>query len=457
MKTILDELTGCDDTVALPIRRLGHVRPLDGLRGIAVSAVFLVHLYSPIFGGGGWGVDLFFVLSGFLITKLLYEEFDRVGRIDVREFYARRLYRLQPAMFVLLLTVTIASLTIFSDVGGAVRKQVVYAALISGNLWAVFEGTADRPLLGHTWSLGLEEQFYLVWPLLLAFLPVVAFDRPRVFMRHVALFTLATVVVGRVVVRGVLDYPHYGSIPVFNIDGLALGCLLAIHLHTTTAGPVRWFRTSLVGLCVAVVTVDLFVGGRIADPYDVRKLVLRAIFAYVVYVVVMRPTWGPVRLLESPVLTFLGRISYSLYLWHIPVFALFDESRFPMAGDIALVTARIVFSFVAAIASLHLVEQPMIRRYRRRRAARTIHNPWPAPVSDVVEGPYVLPTTTPSGRWDVAALRLPPGDVEHADVAVAPAVMDAVDVGVPVRTDRLRERLGVRRRRELVDVHEREA
>jgi len=363
----------------LPYGPLGHLRPLDGLRGIAVMAVFLVHLYSPVFGGGGWGVDLFFVISGFLITKLLYEEYDRSQRVDLRGFYLRRLFRLQPAMLVLLAVVVIASFGAFSAVGGVVRRQALYTVLLSGNLFAIGEGSVARPVLGHTWSLGLEEQFYLVWPFLLVAIPAVAYGRPAQFLRGLAFVTIGMILFARVVVIGILDYPHWQSIPFFNMEGLLFGCMLAVYLHTSNGLAPR-VRTWVVALCVAVVVFDLFVGGRYIplDDYGIRPVVLRLIFTYIVFVAATARDWQPVRLLDNGILRWLGAISYSLYLWHIPVFEYFDDKRFPDVNNVLLLGTKVVMAFVAACASFYLIEKPAIRLYRRRSADQRTRQTVPA-------------------------------------------------------------------------------
>ena len=238
-------------------RTMGHVPALDGLRGIAIALVFLVHLDARAFSGGSSGVDLFFVLSGFLITKLALEERDRSGSLSRPDFYLRRAFRILPALFVLLAACLVVSFTLLADAGDVLRREIALSGLSMGNLWPVFYGFEPRTALGHTWSLGLEEQFYLVWPLVLVYV-MRARIRPGRLAGGVIAATIASVVIGRVVVLGVLGYPHWQAIPFFNFDGLAIGCLIGIFTHHDTSGrSLRLPRWPAV-LAAAVVAFDFF-------------------------------------------------------------------------------------------------------------------------------------------------------------------------------------------------------
>ena len=243
---------------------MGHLPVLDGLRGMAIAFVVGVHLYAPVFSGGNSGVDLFFVLSGFLITKLALEEADRTGGLSLSQFYLRRVFRIFPALFVMLAFLLVASFTFMSDVGNSLRREIMLSGASMGNLWPVFYGFEPRGALGHTWSLGIEEQFYLVWPFIL-FISPLAFRRTRRFAAWVAGVTIAAGLITRVVVVGIIDYPHWVSIPFFDFDGLALGCLLAMVLHTDDNG--RWLRVPnwLFALAAAVVMSDLFAARAYVD------------------------------------------------------------------------------------------------------------------------------------------------------------------------------------------------
>jgi len=150
--------------------RLGYRPALDGIRGAAVLAVMLFHFGAPFDQGGFLGVDAFFVLSGFLITALLIEEWSRTGGIAFRRFYTRRALRLLPALFAMLLLVTVVvALIAPRDVQEATWRGTVVTLLYAANWQKVFSSQSVG-LLGHTWSLSIEEQFYVLWPPLLLLL-----------------------------------------------------------------------------------------------------------------------------------------------------------------------------------------------------------------------------------------------------------------------------------------------
>ena len=140
-----------DQRGAVAHRPMGHLAPLEGLRGVAILVVVLVHLYAPIFSGGNSGVDIFFVLSGFLITKLAYEEHQRSSGFSLHNFYIRRVFRIFPALYALLAVLLVASFTFLSDVGPNIRMNILFSAVSAGNLWPLFRGFEVREALGHTW------------------------------------------------------------------------------------------------------------------------------------------------------------------------------------------------------------------------------------------------------------------------------------------------------------------
>ncbi|CAN5567716.1 hypothetical protein BH10ACT2_BH10ACT2_05200 [soil metagenome] len=353
-------------------RPMGHLPVLDGLRGVAIAAVFGVHLYAPWFPGGGSGVTLFFVLSGFLITKLALEEADRTGGLSLSQFYLRRVFRILPALFAMLAFLVVASYTFMRDVGGPLRREIALAAGSIGNLWPVIYGFEPRGALGHTWSLGIEEQFYLVWPVVLCLVPM-AFRATRRFALWFGGVTLASIVLARVLVAGVLDYPHWLSIPFLDFEGLAFGCLLAAMLHTDDAG--RWRVPQwLFALAAIAATFDLFAADWYLahDRYDIRGIVLSGCFVVILAELLTNPSNGLAAPLQTSPMMWLGRLSYSLYLWHATIFTMLSTERLPNAPRAVLVVSKVVLSFAVALLSYRFIEQPAIaygRKVRERRRA----------------------------------------------------------------------------------------
>ena len=149
---------------------MGYLPGLDGIRALAVLGVLLYHADLPWLPGGYLGVDVFFVLSGFLITSLILEEFDRTGRIAFGRFYLGRARRLLPALLLVLLVVSLAAVLVYRDAARQVASDALASALYVNNWWYIvadqsyFEFIGRPPLLKHLWSLAVEEQFYLIWP-----------------------------------------------------------------------------------------------------------------------------------------------------------------------------------------------------------------------------------------------------------------------------------------------------
>jgi peptidoglycan/LPS O-acetylase OafA/YrhL len=357
---------------------MGHIGPLDGLRGIAIVLVFCVHYYAPIFSGGGSGVDLFFVLSGFLITKLMLDEHQRRQGISRSDFYLRRAFRILPALLVLMVGCLVLSFTVLANVGGVLRREVLLSTFSMGNLWPLFYGFTERTALGHTWSLAIEEQFYLIWPLILGAV-LIAGIRWQRLARGIILVTLASIVIGRVVVAGLLHYPHWESLPFFNFDGLALGCLIAVFLHNDDAGVSNRLPRWPAVLAAGVVAFDFFFAKHYVahDTYDIRSLVVRVAFAYILLIVICTPDLAINKHLTSPVLVKLGLLSYSLYLWHLPALYVFSSDRYPGAPRLLLGVLRLVVPIVLAVMSYYYVERPALAFGRRVRASRTARGQQP--------------------------------------------------------------------------------
>jgi peptidoglycan/LPS O-acetylase OafA/YrhL len=354
-----------------PAPPLGYQPGLDGLRGIAILAVLGLHVVDAWFPGGALGVDVFFVLSGFLISTIVLEEL-RASRSDdfgFARFYVRRFLRLFPALYTMLAAVAVYALVSPASTRGVLLPEIGVAALYMGNLsWA---WGRSLTWLGHTWSLALEEQFYLVWPAIL-----VSCVR-RTWIRALT-GALAATVVAVLAYRVAVGIDPRGLL-LQRPDALVVGCLLAL---------VRWQRPRrfealgspvLVGAVSLGILLLLLAGDGHWFPEDLyfRGLYLGVSGATAVLLahLVSRPvspggTGSPVvRALSTRPLTQVGRISYGLYVWHYPVF-IFISLHTGLTGPAAFV-AKVAGAFGFALASWFLVERRALRlksRFASKRA-----------------------------------------------------------------------------------------
>ncbi len=343
-----------------PTSRPGsEFRPdIEGLRGVAVLLVLLFHADLVGVPGGFIGVDVFFVISGFLITGLLLRERERSGRIGFRAFYARRVRRLLPAGLVALTATLVASALVLppldqpqSLVDGAAAALSVSNIRFAAASGDYFASVASPSPFLHFWSLSVEEQFYLAWPALLF---LAARGRlPRVTLAVVlGVIAVTSLLVNLFLTDVAVNWAFY-SLP-SRAWQLAIGGLLAVAAQPLTRVPVPILVTGgwlgLVGLILASVVFD----GSLAYP-GLPALVPTLGAALLVASGTLR--FGPGALLAVGPLRYLGRISYSLYLWHWPVLvlpAVALEAAPPLAGRLGLAGLAIILASL----SWRLIEEP---------------------------------------------------------------------------------------------------
>jgi peptidoglycan/LPS O-acetylase OafA/YrhL len=356
-----------------------HVRPLDGLRGAAVAAVVLFHAGHLV---GGWlGVDLFFVLSGFLITSLLLEERSARGRIALGAFWARRARRLLPALFLLLLGVGVYALVFAApNELSQIRADGIATLGYVANWHQIAHGTSYWVLfrapspLEHTWSLAIEEQFYLVWPLV-----VVAVLAWRRSVRGVVVVALA----GAAASFGAMLLLYTpGADPqrvYLGTDTRASSILLGAALAALLADR-GWTRrrANRVGLEVVGVAALGFLAwawwglsGSTPAVYEGLLLASSAAAALVI-AAAAHPRRGPIAWAFSwRPLCALGLISYGVYLWHWPVDLVVTSGRVGVGGW-ALTGVQVAITLAIALASYRLVEMPIRRGALRGWRIRTL-------------------------------------------------------------------------------------
>ncbi|PJE96420.1 acyltransferase [Streptomyces carminius] len=348
-----------------------HIAPLDGLRGLAVLGVLFFH--TGHLGGGFLGVDLFFVLSGFLITGLLLKETRaRDGRIDLVAFWGRRARRLLPA-----LAVMIAGTLVLTWAFGPpllLRHALDDAPWVAANLanWHFvsdqvgYWDSADTRVFAHLWSIAVEEQFYLVWPLLLGLAA-----RGRAAHRRVAVLAAAGAAVSLALMIA-LTVPTDTTRVYEGTDTRAFSLLLGALAATAPASRLlARVGDRAAGWAGAVLVCGIGAYWATADGQDDLSLFqgglfLHALAAALLTGLLARAPRSPAgRLLAAPPLRWFGLLSYSLYLWHWPVLLLLSEERLGLSGwgRTAVVLA---VSTAAARLSKVLVEDPV--RYRARWA-----------------------------------------------------------------------------------------
>jgi peptidoglycan/LPS O-acetylase OafA/YrhL len=353
-------------------RPLYPYRPaLDGVRGLAVSAVVLFHGGVAAVPGGFLGVDTFFVLSGFLITSLLLAEYDREGRIRLLAFWGRRARRLLPALLVMLAVVTVAGRWLLAPDDERLLRGDALAALGYVANWRMiyrgagyFTQTAAPSVLQHTWSLGIEEQFYLVWPLAVA--GVLGLSAGR---RRVVIATCLAGIAASVGAAALLYRPDDVNRAYFGTDtraqALLIGCALAVVAPKLT----HRFVTAPLAVAGALGTVWLWshADGSAAWLYRGGFTAAALATGAVLVHAVTQPASVTARLLSRPPLVWLGKISYGVYLWHWPLFQYLSGERLGFAGG-RLLALRCAATLAVAVASYWLVERPIRRQLRRPRS-----------------------------------------------------------------------------------------
>jgi peptidoglycan/LPS O-acetylase OafA/YrhL len=351
--------------------RLRYMPALDGVRAVSILGIMANHGGFAWAAGGVISVNVFFVLSGFLITMLLMKEWARSGTIRLRHFWARRARRLLPALFVLLAAIGLY-IVYFAPSGSqsGLRGDGLATLLYFSNWHQIFTGqsyfaqvaagSSPSPLL-HTWTLSIEEQFYLVWPILAVIILKVSRSRWILF---------AVTVVGvlaSAAEMALLFHPHLDPSRIYwgtdtraqdLLTGAALGILL-FRQPKLSSERARIACSSMVAAAVVVFAFEWASINSFPDlPYRGGFLLADVMVALVIAGVTLAPTGVLARILSFGPLTFVGRISYGLYLWHWPVFLVLDNARTGLEGwDLFLL--RLLVTFAIAVVSWYLVETPV--------------------------------------------------------------------------------------------------
>jgi peptidoglycan/LPS O-acetylase OafA/YrhL len=348
-------------------RRARYWPGLDGMRALAVSAVVAYHMEPHWVPGGFFGVDIFFVISGYLITSMLWGEWTERGRFDLKRFWIRRVRRLYPAIIALIVVVVLVASVVARSALVTTRTTIPAALVYMTNWWFVFhhvpyfQSFGRPPLLIHFWSLAIEEQYYLIWPPILLLLS--RWLRPARIAAVALAGALASSILMAVLFHsgGDINRIYYGSDT--HSQGLLLGSALGLlvppgRLSSRVRRDARRYLdgAGIVAL-IALVVIMLTLGQNGSFTWR-GGLVLVVLLAGAATVVAAHPASRTSRVLSVRPLRWLGTRSYSIYLWHWPVLDLTRAHEDVSFGGLPLALLQLAVIAALAEGSYRFIEQP---------------------------------------------------------------------------------------------------
>jgi len=340
---------------------LGYRPWLDGLRGIAILLVLASHTEPMLLPRGWFGVDLFFVLSGFLITTLLLEEWKTTQNISFRLFYTRRALRLFPALAVMLLASAVV-MYLFAGVGRYYRS-ILYSVFYITNWVIAFDLDRVSSTLYLTWSLAVEEQFYMIWPL--ALYSALRFRlRPRTM-----LLILAGLIVLVCFHRSLLQAQGATMLRITlasdtRADALLAGCFVGIVASSGLVPRSLWLVKFTTG--ALAILFGLYILG-FGQPEGVGLSLVELFFAGILFLLIFDPPKAIMYLLSNRVLVWIGKLSYSFYLWHL--YANFAVEKSGLDRKFWIISS-LLLALAFAVTSHYLIERPFLSLKKRYAVVR---------------------------------------------------------------------------------------
>lgn len=428
-----DALTASVATTGTTTAKFRYIPGLDGIRGFwVVLGPLMYHARPEWIPGGILGIDLFFVLSSYLIVSILLNEWDRTGRIDVKGYAGRRVKRLVPAMLTLLLFLT-GWLIVLGEPGqvsrwtGAIIATLTYSAnwheIVSGVSY--FDQFQEPSPLRHVWSFAIEEQFYVFAPLfLIAIL--------RWGGRRRTELLLGASLVGALVSAWWMAELHTPGVDpsraYYGTDTRAHSLLIGIAFAAAVRlwGPVRtaWGRRTLVtGAYVSTLVIGVLIftiSEKTSWMFEYGGFLAVAVMSGFMVIGIAQPSSGPLhRFLEARPTRWVGKISYGLYLYHWPVYVLASEERVGLSGN-ALLVFHLALTFVIATVSFYLIEQPVLQRrwpvlVKRPALAWPLGFAGSLAVTAILLGLLSVNATKPA-RVEQILIAAPPAAAEPADI-----------------------------------------
>ncbi|MGT2906665.1 acyltransferase family protein [Streptococcus dentiloxodontae] len=352
-------------------RKKDYITGLDGLRAIGLLAVLLYHLFPQELKGGYLGVTLFFVLSGYLITDLLAQEFDKNRRIDIKAFYVRRIKRLFPLMFAVLVLTALYLYFFQPNMLNQMRMTFIAACLSFYNWWQIVKGgsyfaqmVAEAPFK-HLYSLAIEAQFYLIWPWVMAMvLRLTRHKREPAFLMGIGAILSALLMALLYQSGQDPTRVYYGTDT--RVFSLLLGAMTAVlfpsqRLRTLVLTKKQKRLLNLQGVMLLLIIVELlfFLPDQNWLTYKGGMFFFSLISALgIVWAAI--PNLGIERFLSNPLLSYLGQRSYALYLWQLPVFSLFPLKASHLSSVWSILCQLAILLIISEL-SYRLIETPFRR------------------------------------------------------------------------------------------------
>ncbi|MCU7522185.1 MAG: acyltransferase [Ignavibacteria bacterium] len=360
--------------------KIRYIPGLDGLRGMAILLVMLFHTGIPSFRGGFTGVDIFFVLSGFLITSLLLSEASEAGRINLKYFYMRRILRLLPALVLMLAVVTLTAQAL--KLRGPAHTDTtssIITLFYSAN-WVRAFNLHQMGLLSHTWSLSIEEQFYMLWPLVLIIM--LRYVRREKRILNIVLFLS----VFSWFLRIYLTYSGHTAERIFNgldsrADALLTGCAAAIIRSTGlwTKRVSRLKSPAYAGFILPLVIL-FNISWSNHNMFFWVSFLLEFLTAVLILHIVSDEKSMIKKFLTSKPLVWVGSISYGVYLWHDPVF---EVMRYWGYSKLSILFSGSIITLGIASVSYYLMEKPLLRLKKSFQVKTTDFTCQKPPVSNL--------------------------------------------------------------------------
>lgn len=357
-----------------------YLPSIDGLRAVAIIFVILYHFQFPFAQGGFIGVDIFFVLSGYLITNSLMIEWHQTKQFDFKQFWLKRLRRLLPAVVTLLIVVLIVCFFFFPSSFKKSWSDSIAALFYVSNWWYIFKKVPYFDSFGtpspfkHLWSLAIEEQFYLLWPVALLGLLKWLKKRQRVLLAIITAGIFSAVLMAVLYNPNAIDRVYYGTDT--RIFAILAGCGLAFlwpyyYLEANFGQKAqRILDGAGTGALVALLIIALLINEYQTFLYH-GGLVLVALFTVVLLAVIVHPSSKLGKLFANPAFSWIGKRSYSLYLWHYPVVALFTPVKLVGTFHIGLVLMQLALIVVLANFSYMWIEEP-IRKHGLKASFKSL-------------------------------------------------------------------------------------